>query len=368
MSLLSYVDFFLRRKRFQSHADKSADLRGIPRPYPFWLKLALASESQDLSLHKVFDCFMRIVRFVASIVFPIPIRKNGSMATSSGPVAISRRRSRFEGFVAVCAALSSATRVCCDRATISLIGFRVGCDRGACANLGMREPWLQVCQLLPEGQVLSARAEAYLPICRDGTDFTGAASPAPSPAPTVPQAQRQWPSNTNSVSKQTSEHVATAASGILGESTRATVLAEAKELAGAVVALTSQSSAPLRNMMMGQLAARRKELHSLNPIGRRLGNARAALERARKRRLLAEDAMTVAQVALLSAKGEVESLERELHDLETQVRQEPADALPALRAQMLVAREQFEWHGRIVGRDWGSGLRSLALDSPHALK
>ncbi|CAK0868120.1 unnamed protein product [Prorocentrum cordatum] len=105
----------------------------------------------------------------------------------------------------------------------------------------------------------------------------------------------------------------------------------------------------------GRLAEKRAELQALRLIGQRLDGTRAALERSRKRRGQAEQAMALAQSTLTAAVEEEKSLAAQLAELEAAVGSDatPAEAsLVTLGEQLAAAVEQarsFENVGPAVG-------------------
>eukprot|EP00959_Pyramimonas_sp_CCMP1952_P024951 523661-Pyramimonas_sp.AAC.1 len=79
----------------------------------------------------------------------------------------------------------------------------------------------------------------------------------------------------------------------------------------AIVALTTPSTAALKASLSEQLEQKRRELQNLKPVGQKLDSLRAALERSRKRKAQAAEALSLAEQAVRAATEE-ERLDKEL--------------------------------------------------------
>ena len=93
-----------------------------------------------------------------------------------------------------------------------------------------------------------------------------------------------------------------------------------------------------------RLAEKRAELQAQRPIGQRLDSTRAALERSRKRREQAEQALSLAQAALTAAAEEEKNLTTQLAELEASVGAEapgPELCMAALGEQLEAAVQQI---------------------------
>jgi len=99
--------------------------------------------------------------------------------------------------------------------------------------------------------------------------------------------------------------------------TRSALIAEIKQLEAASAALQG-TSGPL-HALQETLDVKRAMLKSLKPLGQRLDATRAAVERAAKRRVQAEEAKLLAEGVLTKAIDEEEQLKKELSTLEASV-------------------------------------------------
>ena len=126
--------------------------------------------------------------------------------------------------------------------------------------------------------------------------------------------------------------------------TRAVILEEVKQLEAAIAAVAAPGMAGVRADLQQQLAAKRKQLQDLKPLGQRLDGTRAALERATKRRLQAEEAQRLADAALQKALSEEETLKKDLQELEAAVGPDGMQetSLAALGVQMAAAVDQLK--------------------------
>ena len=179
-------------------------------------------------------------------------------------------------------------------------------------------------------QQLSMVADALkVGIAQPPMDTTTTTAPKTTGADGIPQ-----PSN----APDTKMFVVTAGA----EPTRAKILEEIKQIESSIAPLVGDYMVELRAPLEAQLAARRKVLQGLKPLGKRLDDTRAALERAKKRRGLAEEAMRLAKVALEQANTEEAKLEGELKTLEASVAPETeTDAVKQLGESLANALDQL---------------------------
>lgn len=125
-------------------------------------------------------------------------------------------------------------------------------------------------------------------------------------------------------------------------------LAEIRQLEAAIAAMTSPSMQPVKDSLQSQLEEKRKMLQALKPLGQRLDGTRAALERSRKRKAHAEEALQLAQMTLKQAAEEEDRFQAELNELEATVGLEPQQSTPSLQAlgeQLAAAVEQLKAFG-----------------------
>ena len=125
--------------------------------------------------------------------------------------------------------------------------------------------------------------------------------------------------------------------------TRSSLLSDIKQMEAVVATMSSPVMATAKAELETRLAEKRSELQALRPIGQRLDSTRAALERSKKRREQAEQAMALAQSTLAAAVEEEKNLTTSLMELEATVGSEtpsPEHSLASLGEQLAAAVEQ----------------------------
>ena len=103
------------------------------------------------------------------------------------------------------------------------------------------------------------------------------------------------------------------------DASRPTLIAETKQIEAAIAAMLGDSMVEIRRGLEEQLAAKKKALMDLKPLGKRLDDTRAALDRSRKRLAVAEDSVVAAQMSYDQAKEEETKLSTELIALEASI-------------------------------------------------
>ncbi|CAK0829298.1 unnamed protein product, partial [Prorocentrum cordatum] len=108
------------------------------------------------------------------------------------------------------------------------------------------------------------------------------------------------------------------------------IVAAVKQLESALAAMSDDPELhEARQAIQARLDAKKKQLGDLKPVGKRLGDTRAALERAYKRQSAAADGLALAQKAVEAAADEVTSLKKAVQELEQQVASAHAAPQPA---------------------------------------
>jgi len=96
-----------------------------------------------------------------------------------------------------------------------------------------------------------------------------------------------------------------------------------KQLESALQHLTGDDVGETKAHLLAQIENKKRQLVEARPIGQRIDNTRAALERARKRSTLTQEALTMAHAAAEAAAVEESRIAAELADLEASINNGP---------------------------------------------